>query len=117
MEIKEDRIKDIMTLYEDLNTFLKNLNGVFPSNPLVSKLITETENSQSQFYLLCKFVSSYGDLTKSLSILMSQIINLTPDGIDSLKTSLTEFLNQVLKAQDTLFDNTKGTNEEDNEEE
>ena len=62
-------------------------------------------------------MSSYGDLTKSLSILMSQIINLTPDGIDSLKTSLTEFLNQVLKAQDTLFDSTKGTNEEEHEEE
>lgn len=105
MEIKEDKINDILKLYEDLNAFLKNMVGINPNNPVISTLLTETDNSQSQFYLLCKFIASYGSLTKSLSILMNQLINLTPDGIESLKPSLTEFLDQVLKAQDSLFEN------------
>lgn len=104
MEIKEDKINDILKLYEDLNGFLKNMVQINPTNPVISKLLTQSENSQSQFYLLCKFIASYGSLTKSLSILMNQLINLTPDGIESLKPSLTEFLDQVLKAQASLFD-------------
>ena len=115
MDIKENKINNILTLYEDLNTFLKNLNGVAPTNPVVSKLLTETEESQSQFYLLCKTIASYGDLTKSLSILMNQLINLTPDGIESLKPSLTQFLDQVLKAQDDIFNPEKTITEGEKE--